>query len=467
MKDKSNFPRVSVIIPVFNGEKYIREALDSVFSQTYQNYEVIVIDDGSTDRSSEIIHSYSSILYFQQENQGVASARMVGISHAKGELIALLDQDDLWPQEKLSLQVAQFDRDKTCQCVIGKAHYFAEEKIPEKFKKERLTRDMLSYLPGVVMAKKELFQRFGFSSSYLNGSDTDWFFRLKEAKVPITKLDATLLQVRIHSSNNSHKKQLQYGDLLKVLKNSLARKRQIDPLVTVIIPVHNGAAFIVDALESVFSQSYKNIEVIVIDDGSTDKTKEVLTPYLLDDPFLQDSGKPLPKGKVLYFSQIHGGIGSARNRGIKEAKGEYLSFLDADDQWLVDKLERQIAMFKEDREIDFLFGGVEHFFAKPELQEKYRLPPKSLQGFIAGTLMVRKSAAMKVGFFETDYKVGEFIEWCLRARQCNMKMCILKEICLQRRIHGKNTTLTNQGSFRDYLRIIQKYKGLSFELQPV
>lgn len=98
-------PLISVIIPVYNGEQFLHETLDSVFAQTYTNIEVIVIDDGSTDKSAEIIKRYPAVRYIPQENRGVGKARNTGIKSSSGDYIALLDQDDLWLPEKLKIQV--------------------------------------------------------------------------------------------------------------------------------------------------------------------------------------------------------------------------------------------------------------------------------------------------------------------------------------------------------------------------
>lgn len=449
MENNANSLFVSIVIPVYNGEKFLQEALASVFSQTYRDFEVIVIDDGSTDRSPEIIRSYPSIRYFLQENRGVAAARMRGIELAKGELIAFLDQDDVWPSEKLAQQVNEFI-DPACQCVIGKTHYFTVGDVPKNFKRERLEKDELSYLPGVVLARKTLFHRFPFSVRYTNGSDSDWFFRLHEAHIPIVKLDTVLLHVRIHEENNSHREMIQYGELLSILKGSIERKRKNTPLISVVIPVHNGEKFIWEAIESIFNQTYTNVEVIVIDDGSTDETKQALSHY-----------------SIRYFYQEQRGIGSARNRGMEHAKGEYIAFLDADDVWMPGKLEKQLAQFAHDPKLAFLFGKVHHFFSDGESAQKYRPPPEALLGFCAGTLMVRKKSVDTLGFFSTEYKVGEFIEWCLRAKKLGMKMGVLPDVLLKRRIHGENSTLKYRGDFRDYLRVIQQYKGVSFELQPI
>ena len=107
-------PKVSVIIPAYNSSGFIEDALESVFKQTYRNYEVIVVDDGSTDKSAEIIGSFSDkrIIYIYQENHGVSVARNKGILESKGEYIAFLDSDDLWLPEKLEKQVAILNNNK-------------------------------------------------------------------------------------------------------------------------------------------------------------------------------------------------------------------------------------------------------------------------------------------------------------------------------------------------------------------
>lgn len=106
-------PLVSVIIPCYNGEKFINEAIESVLNQTYQNWELIIVDDGSMDNSKKIITQYCDadkrIQFIQhKKNKGIPSARNTGIKVSKGEYIALLDQDDLWNKEKLDIQMEEF-----------------------------------------------------------------------------------------------------------------------------------------------------------------------------------------------------------------------------------------------------------------------------------------------------------------------------------------------------------------------
>src|SRR4030067_1442187 len=98
-------PLIIIIIPVYNAEQYLPETLDSVFTQTYTNIEVITVDDGSTDKSAEIIKRYPAVKYIRQKNGGVSNARNSGIKASSGDYIAFLDQDDLWLPEKLKIQL--------------------------------------------------------------------------------------------------------------------------------------------------------------------------------------------------------------------------------------------------------------------------------------------------------------------------------------------------------------------------
>ncbi|MFS8117396.1 MAG: glycosyltransferase family 2 protein, partial [Microcoleus sp.] len=109
MSAATHAPQVSVIIPAYNGDRYIVQAVESVFAQTYTNWEIIVVDDGSTDETHQVLQPYlDKIRYIYQENRGVAAARNRGIQEAKGEFIAFLDQDDFFLPDKLAAQIALF-----------------------------------------------------------------------------------------------------------------------------------------------------------------------------------------------------------------------------------------------------------------------------------------------------------------------------------------------------------------------
>lgn len=108
-------PRVSVIIPTFNCARYVERAIDSVLNQTYRDYEIIVVDDGSTDKTADIIRRYGeNVRYFYQSNAGVSAARNRGLTASTGEFVAYLDADDLWYSQKLDRQIAFLDAHAEC-----------------------------------------------------------------------------------------------------------------------------------------------------------------------------------------------------------------------------------------------------------------------------------------------------------------------------------------------------------------
>ena len=114
-------PLVSTIIPIYNGERYLAEAIESINRQQYLNLEIIIVDDGSTDKSSEIALSLEgNIRYVRQANAGQAAARNTGIKLAKGDIITFLDADDLWTEDKLKRELACFEADPSLRIVLGR-----------------------------------------------------------------------------------------------------------------------------------------------------------------------------------------------------------------------------------------------------------------------------------------------------------------------------------------------------------
>jgi glycosyltransferase involved in cell wall biosynthesis len=212
-------------------------------------------------------------------------------------------------------------------------------------------------------------------------------------------------------------------------------------LITAIIPVYNGERYLAEAIESVSAQTYRPIEVIVVDDGSTDGTARVAQRF----------------GSIRYCRQLHGGIGSARNRGVALAKGGVLAFLDADDLWEKDKLRLQMAAL-DDAEIDVVFGHVRQFIS-PELDEYVKkslyCPDKLMPGYAPSAVMIRRDAFNRVGPFETIMRVGEFASWYLRAAEMGLRMLMLQDLVARRRLHKTNTGIHQRQARTDYVRILK------------
>ena len=199
-------PLVSVIIPVYNGSRHLRAALESVFAQTYRPFEVLVVDDGSVDDSGLIAQSFPDVRYIHQTNQGVAAARNHGIQAARGEFLAFLDQDDLWIPEKLKLQIDYLLNHPDLGYTLTEQEYFLDPgaTLPAWVRKELVSTVHAGWVLGTLVVRRTAFEKVGdFATSYVAASDSDWFFRAKAAGIPMAVVPELLLRKRIHASNES------------------------------------------------------------------------------------------------------------------------------------------------------------------------------------------------------------------------------------------------------------------------
>jgi glycosyltransferase involved in cell wall biosynthesis len=214
-------------------------------------------------------------------------------------------------------------------------------------------------------------------------------------------------------------------------------------LVSVIIPAYNSERYLAEAVRSALAQTYRPVEVIVVDDGSTDGTIAVAAGF----------------GTSVRYSLIpHGGAAAARNHGLALARGEFIAFLDSDDLWLEDKLARQMAAFASDPSLDLVFGQVEHFFS-PELAHEDRRKvqlPAVMPGLLPSALAARRQAFARVGLFENGWEVGEFISWYLRASELGLRKAVVPTVVTRRRVHQANTVRVRSQNYTDYVRILKQ-----------
>jgi glycosyltransferase involved in cell wall biosynthesis len=213
--------------------------------------------------------------------------------------------------------------------------------------------------------------------------------------------------------------------------------------ISVIIPVYNDSAYLAEALQSVFTQSYPPAEVIVVDDGSTDDSATIAMCFA---------------DQIQLHRLQHSGAGAARNYGVTKANGELLSFLDADDLWAPRKLERQVQALVENPDLEAVFAHLEHFYS-PEIsqEERNRLfcPSIPVKCTTAVAMLIRRKNFEKVGGFDQSGKLGEVVEWYLRARQNGLVDLVLDDVLVKRRIHRSNTGILRSSERSHYVTIVK------------
>jgi len=226
---------VSCIIPCYNAERFLRDALESVFAQTLPPAEVIVIDDGSTDRSAEVAaRDAGRITYVRQDNAGPAAARNRGVELARGEFIAFLDADDLWHREKLERQAARFAARPELEICITHVTAFWEAEVQheQEAMRGRLRADsaLPGYLLQTMLARRSAFENIGMLNPALRfGEDTDWFIRARDAGIALELMPDVLLFRRFHSSNltRSRGNAVLKSNILDMIQGSLERRRRV------------------------------------------------------------------------------------------------------------------------------------------------------------------------------------------------------------------------------------------------
>ena len=219
-------PRVTVVVAAYNGEAFLRQALESVFAQDFDSFEVVFVDDGSTDGTAEIARSFP-VRYLHQENQGLPAARNAGLRVARGELVAFADDDDLQPPSKLALQVRYLDEHPEVGCVLGRNEWILEEGVEPP----KLERDPVFGEPGGIQLVSAMFRGAvlerlgGFDPTYRYAEDRDLFIRLREHGVEIAVLPEVILHKRLHGSNMTMNRPDKHP-MLRSLKEKLDRERQ-------------------------------------------------------------------------------------------------------------------------------------------------------------------------------------------------------------------------------------------------
>jgi glycosyltransferase involved in cell wall biosynthesis len=264
---------------------------------------------------------------------------------------------------------------------------------------------------------------------------------VREAGATVSALPELALCYRLHSGNQLHVYQRSRAGLLNAFHESILRRREGNPesmpkisrrpLVSVILPVFNGETYIAEAIASVIAQDYRPLELIVIDDGSSDRTREIV--------------RNIPEATLV--ERPHRGPGAARNCGIRASKGELLSFIDADDLWTGAKLTTQVKALEDDPSLEAVFGHLTEFLGRAIASGSKPVPAPT-----AATMLIKRASFERIGWFEDD--AVEAFDWYLRASERSLRSRILPDVVYQRRIHAANRGVANRDPVA-YLRAIK------------
>ena len=495
---KEFYPKVSIIIPVFNGEDFISSAIKSALNQTYQNIEIIVVNDGSTDKTAEICKKYEDkIRYFEKENGGVSSALNLGIKNMKGEYFSWLSHDDEYYSNKIEREIVALSLLENKNTIVYSNYDMMSENgnvydtiihNHEELQKHKELSILKGCLNGLtLLIPKIAFDECGlFDESLLCTQDYDMWLKMLQ-KFDFLHLCDVLTKTRIHDKQTTktssvlqeenfnlwkkivnsisdekineifgtklkflnemldffklmnYKKLVDFYSLkINKLKNHDIKKIVYRPLISVIIPVYNGANYIENAINSVLSQTYKNYEIIVVNDGSLDNTDEICKKY---------------GNKIKYFKKNNGGVATALNYGISKAKGDYISWLSHDDEYYPFKLYKQVEVLNEikDRHT-ILFSNFElineksEVFSKTQFDIKYTKEQLEnnifpvLKGCTNGcAMLIPKDMLLEDGGFDTStMTTNDYIMWFKLFSK--YPSYFMKDYLIKYRIHNQQDT---------------------------
>lgn len=376
-------PKISVIMSEYNTPPdYLRASIESILNQTFKDIEIIIVDDCGRNDLSSIVKEYKDKrirIIKNDENIGLVKSLNKAIAVSKADILARMDTDDVADENRLEEQYNFMINHEEYSVVGTLANEFSKNnttgvlgKPGEKTAKSLAYGDSIIH-PSVMMRKKDI-QSVGGYKNYKRAEDLSLWFELAMKGFRLFVIDRVLLNYRVNEEDYSKRKfktrrgeikaRLHYYHLTKapvlaylviiksivssilptrivaflrrkiILKPSRENERSDKrPLVSVIIPVYNCEEYIGECIDSVAEQTYDNIEIIVVNDGSKDGSENII----------KDKRKRYRN--ILYYKQRNEGVSAARNLGIKKARGEYITFVDGDDlvgKYLVECLVNQI-----------------------------------------------------------------------------------------------------------------------------
>ncbi len=494
-----NLPvRISVIVPCYNHGRFIHEMLQSVLKQTYPFYEVIIVNDGSTDDTENILSriKHKRVRIFHTPNHGPAHARNFAVTRARGDLIVNLDADDKMVPEFLQKCIEVMDANPNTGIVYSDVLLFGHKTgrfdIPDYSFETMLRGNCI--VANACFRKSDWEQTEGYSSFLQYGyEDFDFWLSILELGREVYKINEPLIYYRTHknlddSRSGKLKKSAEQMDEViiqafrrhrklyeqspVVMTEFLEREKMFStlrgehpdynpyPVFSIVTLTNNRPEMLRRNIESLQRQSFANWEHIIVDDANDLETKKLIDSFV--DPRIKYFVHEAPKGAA-----------GANNTGLNNAKGKYINFLGDDDQYLPGILEKILTTFDEAvNNPGFVWTGIARVRDTENGEEELRTQiwpadfENPVQGLMVSTaigngfgLSVKRECLKKTGFYDESFKVGVDTDFMIKlSKHYNFRT--VPEVLVKIHHHGEGQ-LTHEKYNRErsisYGRIIRRH----------
>lgn len=527
-----NHELITFIVPIYNVERYLKECLDSIQQQTYPYFECIMVNDGSTDSSASIAEEYlfdNRFRLIHQQNQGLSAARNTGIQHVSesSSFVSFVDSDDFIHPTFLEKLIIHIEED--VDLIEGSYEKFKDGDKPQFYlqptnkieiisKKEIISKTTsaelrVSAFPRLIRKSilSDQFFPIGwtfedlavfpelvlFSRKWIKTQDIIYAYRIRENSITNSSFTESRLDIfkildkfddlfknedfetkvlverlkfvhlfwheKLYLPEGSRFKLL-YENELEIIQKKISEyeKQYLYPdLISIILPIYNGEQYLRDCLESILKQKYHNFEVILVNDGSIDSSEAICRQYVNRDD------------RFRYVQKEHGGASSARNYGLELVKGEYVTFIDADDWVEENYLELLHQSLKENNadisvstykkfDVDtnlfylhaFQINESNQVFTQKELVEKLPQLERITESFeIIGGKLVKKSLLLGIQFNERT-QLSENMEFWFKLYLLSNRIAFVnKEIYNFRLQDSEARKLYNAKNYVDDIRV--------------
>lgn len=486
-------PKISIVMPVYNAENHLHESIESILSQTFTDFEFVIIDDGSIDNSRDIIKSYHDKRIVLVENShGFIRSLNSGINASRGKYVVRMDADDLMLSHRLAIQYQYMEDNPDVDICGSWMETFGVDSriIKSPIKHQDITLYLLkgnSLCHPTVIMRKEALQKCKsypnlYKSKYIYAEDYKLWVDLIKNGLKFANIPEVLLRYRASPKQTSSKHserqikttlliQQQYTEYVSNLivqeepglyeyfnssiqllyqgkitfnsfksvvfelyanilsKNQVLNTRDLPefPLVSVVMPVYNVESYIEESIYSILSQTYSNLEFIIINDGSTDNTASII--------------RGIRDNRIIFIDRSENeGNYVRRNEGCKLAKGKYICVMDGDDIAMPNRVEKQVEIMENNPSL--LAHGSAFVFSngytcyKPYDYEQVKIMLLSNNVFLHPSLIIRKEVLVSVGYYNEKYRyASDYDLACKIALKGNILN--VRDILMQYRVHQK------------------------------